>query len=681
MTDTKTLAAEKLAASGLNASDAKLLHITSADSALKLHKNFPAAPVLIFNYYDPRTKKPFEFRPGWGAYYRIRLLATPADFSSQTKGKAPKYLQEADSGIAAYFPSNIEWAPILDDADIPLMITEGELKAAKACKEGFATIGLGGVYSFQSSRYGFSWLPELEAVNWVKRRVFICYDSDTRTNEDVCEALNKLAQVLMTKGALPYVLPLPDILEEGKTGLDDFLLEKTAADLTQLMNETAMSLTLAAPLFKFNSELVYVRNPGIVLVRPTGQKLAPGAFAEHAYSTHSFSEQVLRPDGSVSMKQVSAASAWLRWPLRVEANRLTYEPGAGQLLRPGTTASAWNTWPGWGCEPEEGDVQPFIDLVDHLFKGSQPEAKEWFLKWCAYPIQYPGTKLFTSCLLWGVRHGTGKSLIGYTLGAIYGKNFTELNQKDLYDGFNEWAENKQFVMGDDVTGSDKRHDSDRLKKFITQKELRLNIKHVQSFTVPDCINYFFTANGPTALFLEDDDRRSFVHEVLVGPLEESFYVDYSMWLATTGPAALFHYLKGIDTSDFNPAAPALRTDAKERMIADVRSDLGQWVAGLLQDPDHVLRVGKAEIPKDLFTNKELLALYDPEGKTGTTANGLGRELRRVGLNYVLGGKVVKTKEGSDRYYVVRNRDVWLDAGLAAVQQHLMQMPERKPKKF
>ena len=298
------------------------------------------------------------------------------------------------------------------------------------------------------------------------------------------------------------------------------------------------------------------------------------------------------------------------------------------------------------------------------------------------PVQHPGTKLFTSVLVWGVRHGTGKSLIGYTMGRIYGKNFTELNQQNIDGAFNEWAENKQFVMGDDITGTDKRHDSDRLKKLITQKEIRLNIKHVQSFVIPDCINYYFTANGPTTLFLEDDDRRSFVHEVTSGPMSEAFYTKYDKWLhSDAGPAALFHYLvNDVDCSNFNPAAPALRTEAKERMIADVRSDLGEWVNMLLTNPEEILKVGQIVLHHDMFTNKELLALYDPEGKSKVTANGLGRELRRVGVHYALGGNTIKTKKEVNRFYIVRNREKWDNAKLAEIQQHLNEAPAPMTKK-
>ena len=189
--------------------------------------------------------------------------------------------------------------------------------------------------------------------------------------------------------------------------------------------------------------------------------------------------------------------------------------------------------------------------------------------------------------------------------------------------------------------------------------------------MPDCINYFFTANHPDSFFLEDDDRRFFILEVQVQPLPEKFYLDYKKWLDKGGAAALFHYLLHLDLNGWNPAAPAFKTAAKERMINNVRSDLAGWVRNLQAVPDHVLKVGEIVVKKDLFTNKELLQFYDPEGRTGCTANGLGRELARAGVQQVCGGRPIRLPDGSqNRYYALRNIETWAKANSAAAIEHL-----------
>ncbi len=669
---THDLVVAKLASSGLTEATGVAMHVKgySAAETQACHTTFKAVRSLVLPYHDP-LGEPLSDWPNGQPFYRLRYLEAANDFSAQTK-KPIRYVQPPNTAPVAYYPTNQDWSTIVDDVEQPVILTEGELKAAKACQEGFPTIGIGGVYSWRAHKLGMEFLPSLEYVTWLRRNVYICYDSDMRYNPNVQEALRELAEALYQRGAFVLLVTVPPTENGDKVGLDDFFVahgKGGVSEFRRLLHE-AEPLGLARVLFSFNKRYVYVRIPGLIMDQVTDQKIAPTPFKEHVESVKQYQERRLTKDGSISYQPVSAAAAWLTWPLRHYVDRLTYAPGEAREIHEAQTCS-YNIWPGWGVEPKEGDVSPFLKLIDHLFADAEPAAKAWFLQWCAYPLQYPGTKLFSSAVMHGTRHGTGKSLIGYTLGRIYGKNFVEITQQDLHGSFNEWAEAKQFVLGDDVTGSNKRQEGDVLKKLITQREIRVNGKYVPTYVVPDCINYYFTSNHPDAFFLEDDDRRFFIHEVSTPPLPEIFYAEYDLWLDTGGSSAVFDYLMKLDVSDFNPAATALRTSAKERMIADGQSDLGAWVRMLCKNPDHLLRVGDISLCKDLYTNKELLNLYDPSGRTGTTANGLGRELRRAGVKQIRDGQTIKLPDGSqDRYYVVRDCAKWQNAQPAAIVAHL-----------
>lgn len=656
ITDSKALSlgAAKLESSGLTLEDAEKLgiHCLSQQQTAGQHPSFKLLCSLRLDYFGPDGKSIGDW-PMSNPFYRVRYLEELGD-------KPQRYSQEPNTAPVAYYPRNQDWSSLINDVDQPLIITEGELKAAKACKEGFPTIGLGGVDNWRSLKKGLTFLPSLELVKWVRRNVYICFDSDYREKPNVCAALHKLADELHNRGCLVHMVSLPQLPGLEKVGLDDFLIHagSSAASMFRILLTEAEPLGLTAPLWWLNTKYVYVQDPGLIVDQSTRFKASPSAFKDHLQSTLDYQERDLRKDGSISYKAVSASTAWLKWPFRSEVTKLTYKPGAELFVS--TPQPMFNIWPGWGVQPVKNDVKPFLQLVGHLFKNGEPEAMEWFLNWCAYPLQHPGVKLFSSAVLHGIKHGTGKSLVGYTLGRIYGKNFTEISQMDLHNSFNEWAEGKQLVMGDDVTGSNKRTDADFLKKLITQRELRVNGKYVPTYVVPDCINYFFTANHPDSFFLEDDDRRFFIHEVQVGPLDEEFYMNYDLWLDTGGSQAVFHYLLHRDVGGFNPSAPAFKTSAKDRMITNMQSDLAGWVRSLLSNPDHVLCVGEIPISKDLFSSKELLQFYDPSGKTGTTANGLGRELARAGIRQVCNGKPIRLHDGSQsRLYAVRNHDFWL----------------------
>lgn len=676
------LAAEKLAASELTLEEASRLGMEFLEPHQTAALGHEPLRSLKINYFDIDGKPAIDW-PKHPPFYRLRYLEEPNGFDKLTEGKAQRYTQPIDTACCAYFPNSQPWPDLAQDVETALLITEGELKAASACKHGFNTIGLGGVYNWRSLPKGLEFLPELERINWVKRYVYVCFDNDYQTNPMVCAALAELAQALVERGAFVYVATFPVVEEGVKTGLDDYLLAYGPDSLREVLH-LAKPLGMTQALFDFNKRYTYVHSPGLILAKDNMQKIAPGAFVDHKEAGARTYEQSLKVDGTISRRPVSAAKAWISWPQRDEVSALTYAPGKETRL-----GTEYNIWPGWGCEPKKGDIKPFMELLDHLFTGAEPEARAWFIKWCAYPIQFPGTKLFCSAVFHGVQQGTGKSLVGYTLKEIYGKNFTEISQADLHGGFNEWADGKQLVMGDDVTGSNKREDNDILKKLITQKEIRINTKYIPSYTVPDCLNYFFNSNHPDAFFLEDTDRRFFIHEVLVEPREQKFYTAYMKWLRSGGPEAIFYHFQHMDLRSFDPNARAFKTAARDRLIADVQSDLGAWVRRLRSLPEQVLKAGEIKLTKDLFTNKELLMLYDPLDRGKVTPNGLGRELKRAGIHQVLGGNLVQPAKGaSERYYAVRNLGRWAKASHADCVAHLVEhegMPEdgakRKGAKF
>lgn len=665
------LAADKLALSGITLEQAKDLKIEVLTAEQTARLGFAELASLKLNYYGP-TGKPLITWPKSAPFYRVRFLEQPSDFNDAANAKQQRYSQPKGTVCAAYFAQNIDWN--LLSTDQAIIITEGELKAAAACAQGFACIGLGGVYNWSALGNGIELLPELKRINWVRRTVYVCFDSDYLTNPMVCAALQGLADALIDEGAFVHVANLPVIEEGQKTGLDDLIVAEGADSLERVL-QIAPALGLTKALFGFNAQYVYVRNPGLVMEQATMSRVTPAAFREHLESTKLYQERALKQDGTISHKPVPAGAAWLGWPMRYEVKRLAYEPGQPRHIE---KSCEYNLWPGWGVEPKKGDIKPFLKLVDHIFTGAEPAAKKWFLQWLAYPLQYPGSKMFSAAVLHGRGTGTGKSLIGYTLGAIYGKNFQEIKQGNLFGSFNDWAENKQFIMGDDISGSNKRQEADILKTFITQKSMTINVKYVPSYTVRDCINYLFTSNHADVFFLEDEDRRFFIHEVTVQPLDRKFYTEYAgqpgqpSWLYDKGGAeAVFEYLLHLDLKGFSPTEHAMKTQARERMISGIQSDLGGWVRRLKEDADNVLKLGTMPYEKDMATNQQLLAMYDPMGKTGTTANGLGREMVRGGFTQVMGGKPIRVDGVLARYYVVRNAAKWLhSASMDEMIKHL-----------
>lgn len=647
-TDAQALMMEKIKTSCLDAADAKVLRLAVAKAGELKAMGFPDKMAFELPYFDAKGR-PSKFS-------RWRYLEDSRDgFAAKTDAKAMRYVQTPGTLQEIYMPPVVDWAVIQQDRNEAIGITEGELKAACATKHLLPTLGLGGVYSFKSTKRGLPLLPVFYDFEWKERRVYVMFDSDASSNPMVVAARNELCRELLGLGALPRVVHLTPTAEGDKRGVDDAIFQDGAEYVADLLEESdgfAQSMTL----HELNTEVAYVRNPGLVVNMESGQKMSPDAFSSHAYANRYYYDETFDKEGNRKFVKKPAAKAWVGWEHRLELAKMVYAPGQAKITDPGRE---FNTWPGWGCEPRKGDVGPWKQLLDHLFKGC-PDERRWFEQWCALPLQRPGVKMYTAAVLWGVATGTGKSLVGYTLGRIYGQNFTEIGDEELSDERKEWAVGKQFVMGDDVTGAEQRKYADRLKKMITQKEMRIDEKYVPSYTVRDVINYLFTSNHPDAFFLEDDDRRNFVHEVTSGPMPREFYQSYMEWLDGDGPSALFHYLLSLDTKGREPEDRSPHTSARSAMIEDGLSDVGRWVRRLRDDPDSVLKVGTASLAGDLWSAQDLLRVYDPEGKGRVAAGGLSRELKRAGFRQVYNGMQLRTSAGQARLFAVRNREQWAE---------------------
>lgn len=661
------LARSKWESSGLTEAHAKKLKLDYIPDAFKLAANFMQLPALRIPYWDAKGK-PTKF-------YRIRYLAVPSGMAGLVS-KPQRYAQPAGTMNEVYMPPllTMTWEQVAKSVDVPITITEGELKAAAGCAHGIVTLGLGGVDVWRSAARNVPLFSALEDITWDGRDVFIAFDSDAATNPNVVRAQLRLARELTNRGAFPNVISIPAAKGGEKQGMDDFLLahKNHAVESWEELVAEALPSGEAQELWQMNTEVSYIRNPGLIIVRDKpDRRVSASAFKEHAYSNRHFFLTTFDSKGREKLEKKPLAPRWLTWERRFELEKIVYEPGLPQI----TAKNEFNAWEGWGCEPKKGDIKPWKDLLTFLFRGRPPKEPQWLERWLAYPLQNPGAKLFSSPLIWGIHQGTGKSLIGYTMIRIYGKNGTRIENRDIHSSHNEWAQNKQFVLGDEITGSgiDKRTtEADRLKGIISQERIWINVKYVPSFEIRDCINYYFTSNHPDAFFLEDKDRRFFIHEVVGGPAPFEFYKRYDAWVKSEeGPSALFHHLLNLDLGDFEPNGPALETDAKRAMINDNKTDLGIWVQRMLENPKESLHIlgEKASSDCDLFTNAQLLRAFDPEKATRVTENGLGRELKRAGIQQANGGAPVRVAVGTQRLYIVRNPEKWLKATQLMVAKH------------
>lgn len=258
-----------LATSGLDANDINAR--TAGAPELAAVAANQSSEGYVIPYYDMYGK----LLP----HYRIKFI-----------NQDPKYKQPTGTDQHVYFPPNFfdTLQNLTESTDLPyVIITEGEKKSAQACKEGFPTVGLGGVDSWRSKTIiipegtkltkigntekvkaklngnteiaigddpllaeGFADLVDL--ILSENLTVIIIYDSDidstgaTLIKPQVQRAAATLGYELRLKGVrIDRIrqLVLPNGTNTAKVGLDDYLVVHGADELDDLIADTLAKRT------------------------------------------------------------------------------------------------------------------------------------------------------------------------------------------------------------------------------------------------------------------------------------------------------------------------------------------------------------------------------------------------------------------------------------------------------
>ena len=565
----KELALADLARSGLTESHAAIMGIRPQTPSETKKECGLYAYSYDIPYFNPANKS------AWAG--RRRMLEKPKDWKDDGDYR---YHQVAGTPPHLYFYPDMKWEKlnllqILLQPQAPLLITEGEKKAAKACVEGLPCIGLGGVWNWKSKKREWLMLPDFQLVNWINRQVTICFDSDVKTNANVRQAREELAERLAELGALVHVIDLPD-LGNGKTGLDDYLVAKSAREFSALPSER-----IDSALHELNARFVRCENPNAVFDLEESIYLNRSDFAKC-----NASRPILTIDWKGKKKERHSGEVWLDWPGRRQARRAVFRPGNENRLIEEGGLTLLNEWAGFGVKPVKNDelIDLYLQFFSHLtgefsdYKDdygqvvtSADEQREWLLSWFLFPMREPGVKLRNSAMMWSPEEGVGKSFQGDIIRAVYGKHGRVITPQDLESDFNEATVNALFTMVEEMqSGKSRQWMAGKLRHLITSPEIRVNQKYVPSYEIDNCNQFYFTTNQLDPMWLSKLDRRYFIGRAPNAPWGVSEYKALGRHLESGElPSAILYYAQNDfknELFEFDPNAKPPMTMAKQTMI-------------------------------------------------------------------------------------------------------------------
>jgi hypothetical protein len=559
------LAIADLERSGIAPEDAEYAGIYSVDTAREVYDDFEDRPALVLPYYNAladddelieftRDDERLEFA-------RVRYLDKPKQKRGFKKQKTVRYGQPERSGVHPYFPVTelFDWREVAEDPSQEIVITEGEKKALAGCLAGVPTIGLGGVYNFMSEGELLALVGKLV---WKKRNVYINYDSDAADNPQIQAAEARLAEQLSLKrGARVYLTRLPDTPDGEKQGIDDIIVNEGEDAWHGYLRASKELRKIDSAVLSLNKHICWIDTEGKAFEYKSGVLIPKtDLHSGSAYSSQKIQVPNMKGDG---VKEVSVPALWLEHEHATRFSKLVFDPSTTEKVVYRDDLACLNTYK--DIRTVEGDVQPFLDLCEHISSGLPRELKDFLFKLAAYKFQNPEKKIPIAPVLIG-KGGSGKSTFGNTLTKALGPYGKTLESKALLSDFNPWVEKSIIICIDEAQSDHMRRGKglDYLKTLISEKQQTLNVKYRAQVPVDNPGLYILTSNDRRVAQFEHDDRRFFVVEVRKNKPPE-FYARYHHWLDNQdGAAKLAHYLINYDLKGWRPPAHAPVT-AEKRM--------------------------------------------------------------------------------------------------------------------
>lgn len=237
-----------------------------------------------------------------------------------------------------------------------------------------------------------------------------------------------------------------------------------------------------------------------------------------------------------------------------------------------------------------GDVAPLFQLLSANFPDHQD--REYLLAWMAANVQRPGQIIGWAPVLQGTQ-GCGKSilwerLLTYCLGEEY---ISAPSFRDLAQGHNGYMRDKLLICMDEMNKSGKRVDiaetAEYLKTFITNAKIPLREMRIDTRTIRNTANWFFTTNHMDAMFAARGERR-YAHyisllqtpqDLIAAGLDERFFRAWVEWFEGHGKEACRHYLS-TRPSDCDRRAPV--TTSTKLALSEGLGDIALFVNDMIE---------------------------------------------------------------------------------------------------
>ena len=345
----------------------------------------------------------------------------------------------------------------------------------------------------------------------------------------------------------------------------------------------------------------------------------------------------------------------------------TYLPGGSEIVE--ERGGRWlNTWVKPSVVRRPGSARPFLNHVRYILDGDDV-AVRYCLDWFAHIIQHPTVKIPVALLLIG-KQGTGKSLLASVGIRLVGvDNTSSISANDLSNAFNGWADGKSLIVIDELVNDRSNATPARLKGLITEPRLHVNRKGVEAHAASNLAHFMLLSNAIDAAIVDSDDRRFMVWCSQAAPKPAGYYRWLNRWIEGGGDGRVLNFLLERDLSQFNPHARPPKTAGRDRVIAESRSGIADYL-------HNALEAGDEPFDRDLVILNRVVDHMTLVKRMPVNTRVVAGVLRQAGA-VELGQKRVGVGGVKYRVWAIRNVDKWLNASEVEIAREFGEASEQE----
>lgn len=224
-------------------------------------------------------------------------------------------------------------------------------------------------------------------------------------------------------------------------------------------------------------------------------------------------------------------------------------------------ADDFNTWKGFKIA-EEPLIKTERDFYQEFYTyglnliGSK-EVLDFLIARYAFRLQNPGLRTHVCLVLCGCE-GDGKNRFLQVFYNLFEGYYTMLDSaKKLYGSHSMYEENKLFILINEAGGTANFENADMLKSRITEDELCVNPKGIQSYKIDNMCDYDNTTNNLNVMKISDESFRRFlqVETTTFYQGNTAFFADYVKNIENN-PVALRQIYEALINFDVSKVVPS-----------------------------------------------------------------------------------------------------------------------------